>query len=193
MISRISLIASLCVVSTVLVTGCAGLRSTGTGGDAGVAAPSGTGPGWSARMEDRRIAMERATRGGNVEVTRTADNQLKLVVSSDISFAPNGYALKPGLRAMLDPFARLLAGDRAAQVTVVGHTDSSGGAAVNDPLSLDRAQSVRDYLVGRGVSATQIRTVGRGAREPIADDASDAGRVRNRRVEILLRERGSAG
>ena len=71
-------------------------------------------------------------------------------------------------------------------MTVVGHTDTSGGDAVNDPLSLDRAQSVRDYLVGRGVSATQIRTVGRGAREPIADNATEAGRARNRRVEIFL-------
>ena len=191
MTKRLGLISLLCVLAAALATGCAGLR--GGGGASSGAAATGVGPGWSKRMEDRRIAMERATRGSNVEITRTTDNQLKLVVPNDISFDPNGYALKPGLRGMLDRFAGLLAGDRTAQLTVVGHTDTSGGDAVNNPLSLDRAQSVRDYLVGRGVSATQIRTVGRGAREPIVDNATDAGRARNRRVEIFLGEQGPAG
>ena len=137
--------------------------------------------------------MDRATRGSGVEVTRTTDNQLKLVAPSDVAFEANGYALKPGLRGVLDPFAGLLAGDRGAQLTVVGHTDNRGPDAVNNPLSLDRAQSVRDYLVGRGLSPLQIRTEGRGAREPIADNASEAGRARNRRVEIFLREQSTAG
>ena len=182
----------LCVLAAALVAGCAAVPGTGGGASSGAAA-TGVGHGWSKRMEDRRVAMERGTRGSNVEITRTSDNQLKLVVPSDIAFDPNGYALKPGLRSMLDRFAGLLAGDRTVQLTVVGHTDTSGGDAVNNPLSLDRAQSVRDYLVGRGVSATQIRTVGRGAREPIADNASEAGRARNRRVEMFLAEAGSAG
>jgi outer membrane protein OmpA-like peptidoglycan-associated protein len=137
--------------------------------------------------------MERVTRGSSAEVTRTPDNQLKLVFPSDISFDPNGFAIKPRLRGLLDPLAGLLKGDAAASVTVVGHTDNSGSEAVNNPLSLDRAQSVRDYLVGRGVPATQIRTVGRGAREPVADNTTEAGRTRNRRVEIFLREQAPQG
>ena len=193
MISRLGWVSMLCALAAALVSGCAGVRDAGTGASSVPGAPSGIGPGWSKRMEDRRIAMERATRGGNVEVTRTADNQLKLVIPNDLSFDVNGYALKPRLRAMLDPFAGLLAGDRSAQLTVIAHTDSSGGDAVNNPLSLDRAQSVRDYLVGRGLSATQIRTVGRGAREPIADNTTEAGRARNRRVEIFVREQPAAG
>jgi len=192
MTHRPGVISLLCVLAAALATGCAGLRGAGDGSSSGAAA-TGVGPGWSKRMEDRRVAMERATRGNNVEITRTADNQLKLVVPSDISFDPNGYALKPALRGMLDRFAGLLAGDRTAQLTVVGHTDTSGGDAVNNPLSLDRAQSVRDYLVGRGVAATQVRTVGRGAREPIADNGTESGRARNRRVEIFLGEQASAG
>ena len=86
-------------------------------------------------------------------------------------------------------FAGLLAGDRDAQLTVVGHTDSTGSETFNNALSLDRAQSVRDYLVGRGVPATQIRPSGRGPREPIADNASDAARARNRRIEIFVPSR----
>ena len=192
MISRLAWGTVLCALAAALVSGCAGVRDSGTGASV-AGAPSGIGPGWSQRMEDRRIAMERATRGGNVEVARTADNQLRLVIPNDIAFDVNGFAVKPRLRGMLDPFAGLLAGDRTAQLTVIAHTDSSGGDAVNNPLSLDRAQSVRDYLVGRGVSATQIRTVGRGAREPIADNTTEAGRARNRRVEILVREQPAPG
>ena len=182
--------ALLWFLAAALLSGCAALP--GAGGASSGPGATGIGPGWSKRMEDRRMALERGTRGTNIEITRTADNQLKLVVPSDIAFDPNGYALKPGLRSVLDRFAGLMAGDRSTQLTVVGHTDTSGGDAVNNPLSLDRAQSVRDYLVGRGMSATQIRTVGRGAREPIADNATEAGRARNRRVEMFLAEPGSA-
>jgi len=165
-----------------------------TGGRAGTGAIVGGAIGaiagnlWSKRMEDRKIAMEQATRGTNVEVTRTADNQLRLNVPNDISFDINSFAIKPQLRGVLDPFAASLAGDQTSRLTIIGHTDSTGTPAINDPLSVERAQSVRDYLVARGVSAQRIETAGRGAREPVADNTSDAGRARNRRVEIFLRE-----
>ena len=73
-------------------------------------------------------------------------------------------------------------------VRIVGHTDSTGSDAINDPLSLARARTVRDYPEDHGVAATRVETAGRGAREPVADNGSDAGRAKNRRVEILLRE-----
>ncbi|MFM8865040.1 MAG: OmpA family protein, partial [Limnohabitans sp.] len=57
------------------------------------------------------------------------------------------------------------------------------------PLSVQRAQSARDYLVSRGVAASRIRIDGRGAREPIADNSTEAGRARNRRIDIFLAER----
>jgi outer membrane protein OmpA-like peptidoglycan-associated protein len=165
-----------------------------TGNQAGTSAVVGgmigavVGNVWSKRMEDRKQAMEQATRGTSVEVTRTADNQLKLNVPNDISFDLNSAAVKPELRAVLDAFATGLQGDAQARVEIVGHTDSSGSEAINNPLSVERAQSVRDYLAGRGVAPSRIQTAGRGEREPIADNTSDAGRARNRRVEIFLRE-----
>ena len=167
-----------------------------TGGRAGTGAVIGGAIGaiagnlWSKRMEDRRVAMEQATRGTHVEVTRTADNQLRLNVPNDISFDTNSYLIKPQLRGVLDPFATSLAGDSGTIVSIVGHTDSTGSAAINNPLSVDRAQSVRDYLVARGVPATRVETTGRGDREPLADNVTEAGRARNRRVEIFLREPG---
>jgi outer membrane protein OmpA-like peptidoglycan-associated protein len=165
-----------------------------TGGRAGTGAVVGGALGavagnlWSKRMEDRRNAMEQATRGTNVEVSRTADNQLKLNIPNDISFDTGSAAIKPQLRAVLDPFANSVRDDPTARLLIVGHTDNTGSAAINNPLSIERAQSVRDYLVTRAVAAPQVETAGRGDREPIASNANDAGRAKNRRVEIFLRE-----
>ena len=165
-----------------------------TGGRAGTGAVIGGALGavagnlWSKRMEDRRNAMEQATRGTNVEVTRTEDNQLKLNIPNDISFDTGSAAIKPPLRAVLDPFANSLRDDPSARLMIVGHTDNTGSEAVNNPLSVERAQSVRDYLVTRGVAATRVDTAGRGEREPVASNTTEAGRAKNRRVEIFLRE-----
>lgn len=168
--------------------------SAATGGNAGTGAVIGGAVGavggnlWSKRMEDRRKAMEQATRGTNVEVSRTADNQLKLNIPNDISFDTGSATIKPELRAVLDPFANGLRDDPAARLTIVGHTDNTGSDAVNNPLSVDRATSVRDYLTARGISTSRIETYGRGEREPVASNSSEAGRAKNRRVEIFLRE-----
>ena len=212
-----SLVANLAAAS-LLLAGCESMSETqkGTAAGAGVGAIGGAaidaatggkgGTGalvggvlgavvgniWSKKQEERRAAMEKATQGTGVEVSRTADNQLKLNVPSDISFDTNRANIKPELRAVLDPFASSLQGDPNVRVSIIGHTDSTGSDAINNPLSLERAHSVRDYLAARGVSASRIETSGRGEREPIADNGSEAGRAKNRRVEIFLREPGQS-
>jgi outer membrane protein OmpA-like peptidoglycan-associated protein len=143
---------------------------------------------WSRRMEEQQRAMEAATQGTPVEVTRTADNQLKLEIPSDISFDRNSAAIKPELRSVLDAFAKGVSQNSGMIVRIVGHTDSTGTDAINEPLSQRRAESVRDYLSDRGVSANRIETAGRGSREPIASNATAEGQAKNRRVEIFLRE-----
>jgi len=173
--------------------------SSVTGGKAGTGAVVGGAIGavagnlWSKKQEERRVAMEQATRGTGVDVTRTADNQLKVNIPSDVSFDTGSATIKPQMRSVLDTFAQTLQGDPNAQLTIVGHTDSTGSPAVNNPLSVERAQSVRDYLAARGVSPTRVRTEGHGEREPIADNSSDAGRAKNRRVEMFLREPAAQG
>ena len=168
-----------------------------TGGNAGTGAAIGGALGaiggnlWSKKMVEKQQAMERATAGTGIEVSRTADNQLRVQVPNDISFAVGRADLQSGLRPVLDQFAQGL--DQTMVVRIVGHTDATGSDAINDPLSLSRARTVRDYLADRGVPTTRLEIVGRGAREPIADNGSDAGRARNRRVEILLREPEARG
>ncbi len=147
---------------------------------------------WSKRMEQQRQAMEQATRGTGVEVSQTRDNRLKLDIPSDISFATNRADITPNFQPILDRFAYTLQENPGTLVTIVGHTDSTGGPAINQPLSLERAASTRAYLVNRGVNPNRITIEGRGAREPIASNEDPASRARNRRVEIFVAEPGRA-
>lgn len=163
-------------------------KSAATGAAVGAIGGAIAGNVWSKKMEEKRRAMEQSTQGTGVDVTRTQDNQLKLNVPSDISFATGRADVQPQLRTVLDSFANGLAGDPTMRVRIIGHTDSTGSDAVNDPLSVNRANSVRNYLADRGVASARIETAGRGSHEPIADNSSEAGRARNRRVEIFLRE-----
>jgi outer membrane protein OmpA-like peptidoglycan-associated protein len=143
---------------------------------------------WSSRMENQKRQMQQATQGTGVQVSQTADNRLKLDIPSDISFATGRSDLNPSLRPILDRFASGLVDNPAATVTIIGHTDNTGSDAVNNPLSLERASRVRDYLAGRGVAPQRISVDGRGSREPIASNATADGRARNRRVEIFVAE-----
>jgi outer membrane protein OmpA-like peptidoglycan-associated protein len=169
-------------------TGGGGGGRTTRGALLGAAAGAVVGNVWSKRMEQQRQTMEQATRGTGVQVSQTSDNRLKLEIPSDISFDTNRADIKSNFRPILDRFATTLSENPAAYVTIIGHTDSTGGDAINQPLSLDRAASARDYLAGRGIAPGRITVEGRAAREPIASNDAPAGRARNRRVEIYVNE-----
>jgi outer membrane protein OmpA-like peptidoglycan-associated protein len=143
---------------------------------------------WSSHMEKQKRDMEQATRGTGVQVTQTPDNQLKLEVPSDVSFDVGRADIKPAFAPVLDRFSQTLNENPATSVRIIGHTDSTGSDAINDPLSVNRAASTRNYLSARGVSSQRVAIDGRGAREPIADNSTDAGRAKNRRVEIYVAE-----
>jgi outer membrane protein OmpA-like peptidoglycan-associated protein len=123
-----------------------------------------------------------------VQVSQTADNRLKLEIPSDVSFDTGRSDIKPNFQPILERFATTLNENPATFVTIIGHTDSTGGAGINQPLSVDRAARTRDYLAGRGVSPNRITIEGRGEREPIASNNDNGGRARNRRVEIYVAE-----
>jgi outer membrane protein OmpA-like peptidoglycan-associated protein len=208
------------VASSIALGGCANMsetqRGTATGAGAGavggallgvIAGDSGRAAGrgavvgsalgaiggyvWSKRMEDQRAKLAAATQGTGVSVSQTADNRLKLDIPSDISFDVGRSVIKSNFQPVLDQFATTLRDNSNTEVRIVGHTDSTGSDAVNNPLSVDRAASARDYLVSRGVSAQRVQIEGRGSREPISSNETDAGRARNRRVEIFVGERES--
>ena len=165
-----------------------GGKSAAAGAAIGAAVGAGGGYLWSKHMEEQKVAMEQATQGTGVSVSKTADNQLKLDIPSDVSFDTGRYDIKPNLSPILDRFATTLNQNTVTTVTIIGHTDSTGTDAINDPLSVNRAASTRDYLVARGVATNRIAIDGRGSREPIADNNTLEGRANNRRVEIFVAE-----
>ncbi|MBS0294271.1 MAG: OmpA family protein [Proteobacteria bacterium] len=212
---RKPLLISATAAAVMLATGCADMSDTQrrtaigagagalggaaigamTGGHAGTGAVIGAGVGalgtyiWSQHMEKQKQEMQAATRGTGVTVSQTADNQLKLDIPSDISFATNRSDIQPSFRPILDRFAEGLRNNPNADVRIIGYTDSTGSDAINNPLSLDRATSTRNYLTSRGVSGARIQVDGRGSHDPIASNDTAEGRARNRRVEIFMGER----
>lgn len=168
------------------VTG--GGKGAAAGAAIGAAAGAGGGYLWSKHMQEQRAAMETATQGTGVTVSQTSDNQLKLEIPSDISFDSGSYQIKSNLRPILDRFAVTLNQNPVTTVKIIGHTDNRGSDAINNPLSVNRADATRDYLVTRGVALNRIAIDGRGSREPIASNNMAEGRTMNRRVEIFVAE-----
>lgn len=165
-----------------------GSKSAAKGAVIGAGAGALGGYIWSQKMQEQKAAMEQATQGTGIGVSQTADNRLKLDVPADAGFAVGRSAVSPALAGVLNQFAGTLQQNTVTQVSIIGHTDNTGSDAINNPLSVDRANSARDYLVARGVAATRFTTDGRGSREPVADNGTADGRAKNRRIEIYVAE-----
>lgn len=165
-----------------------GGKGAARGAAVGGALGAGGGYLWSQRMQEQKATMEQATAGTGVGVSQTADNRLKLDIPSDVGFDTGRYDIKPNLSPILERFATTLNQNPVTTVNIIGHTDSSGSDAINQPLSVNRASATRDYLVARGVAANRIGIDGRGAREPVGDNSTVAGRAMNRRIEIYVAE-----
>jgi len=209
-------LAAAVTVAALTLTGCANMSETqqgsakgagigalagvllggATGGSKGArqGAVLGAGAGalggyiWSQRMQEQKAAMEQATAGTGVGVTQTTDNRLKLDIPSDISFDVGRSAVKSNFAGVLNQFATTLSSNPSTLITIAGHTDNTGSDAINNPLSVDRAQSARDYLIARGVGVARFTTEGLGSRQPVADNGTAGGRAQNRRVEIYVAE-----
>ena len=144
---------------------------------------------WSQRMDDTERQLRGALQSSAATLRKTTDERLWITLPGDISFEANRAAIKPDAARILDKVALALRTSPVTQIRIVGHTDNRGAASANDALSLDRAMSTRDWLVGRGVPATRFAVAGRGSREPIESVDSEASRASNRRVEIVIGEK----
>ena len=110
-----------------------------------------------------------------------------ITLSGSVLFASGKFALLNTAMTKLDQVAEALkAQDADKRMVVEGHTDSQGSDKVNQPLSLNRGNAVRDYLVTRGVASEKITAVGLGSSRPIVDNKSAENRANNRRVEIIV-------
>jgi outer membrane protein OmpA-like peptidoglycan-associated protein len=120
-------------------------------------------------------------------ILETRDSARGLIVSmSDVLFDTGQYSLKPGAREKLSKVAGILLAYPSLNIQVGGYTDNVGGDDMNQKLSENRANSVRDYLVQQGVSANSITAAGFGNTLPVATNDNSTGRQENRRVELVV-------
>ncbi len=105
---------------------------------------------------------------------------------SGIRFCFGTTDLTPSSHAHLDRYVEFAADCPRTRLKITGHTDSWGDEALNQALSEQRAQAVRDYLVAAGVDPARVEAEGRGSAEPLAENDTTWGRSRNRRIELKL-------
>jgi len=115
-----------------------------------------------------------------------APTATKVVLNADTFFDFDKATLKPEGRQVLDQVAAQASSINLETLIAVGHTDSIGTEAYNQSLSERRANSVKEYLVGKGIDPNRIYTEGKGELQPVASNATREGRAQNRRVEIEI-------
>ena len=154
------------------------------GGALGAAAGAGIG-----NVLDRQEQELRNALGGNAQVVNNGNN-LTVTLPQDILFATDSTQLSGASRGNLRALASNLQSYPNSRVTIIGHTDDVGDAAYNQDLSQRRASAVASVLIGEGVSAGRISSVGRGESQPIATNLTPEGRQANRRVEVIITPNG---
>jgi outer membrane protein OmpA-like peptidoglycan-associated protein len=136
------------------------------------------------RMDKQKAEIEKIE---NAKVEKVNNGEgLKVTFESGILFATNSSTLTPESQGSLTRFAQSLQNNPETNVAVSGHTDNTGSDAINQPLSERRAQSVVNFLIGKGVASKRMTSVGNGSNQPVASNATAEGRAQNRRVEIVI-------
>lgn len=134
---------------------------------------------------EKRLAIEQAR--GDLYITRIGTHALRVGIFGDHLFSEDSVKLSSAAKRTLSPIAEVFRQFEKTIVHIVGHTDSRGTAAYNQTLSERRAGAVASYLAKQGVSPARVMTWGRGESEPIASNDTQAGRARNRRVDIVIK------
>lgn len=150
---------------------------------AGVGAAAGLGTG--AYMDVQEQALRRELLNTGVQVKKI-NGQIYLIMPGNITFDSNDANIKPTFQPVLNSIAKVIKEYNKTMVQVNGYTDNTGSAALNNTLSLMRANSVSNYLRINGVDANRIVANGYGSSNPVASNSTAMGREQNRRVEIVL-------
>ena len=137
------------------------------------------------RYMDKQEAELKAKHIEGAKVSRVG-NELDVKFDSGILFSVGKSDLKDQAMSDLAKFAEVLAEFNKTTVRIEGHTDSTGSKAVNEKLSKSRADAVVSYLGTHGVDASRLTSVGLADTKPVGDNATEAGRTANRRVEIVI-------
>ena len=156
----------------------------------GAAVGAAAGAGVGAYMDRQEQQLRDNLQGSRIEIDRRGDD-IVLNMPSSVTFGFDSAELTADARSALNEVANVLTQYTDTRVNIAGHTDSTGDASYNHRLSERRSQSVGNYLSQNGVSSMRLNTMGYGANQPVASNATEQGRAQNRRVEITLTPTGS--
>ena len=144
----------------------------------------GGGVGYSLDQQEKALRDELIDSG--VQVKRIGENELVLVMENGIGFQSGEHLLDPSVYKSLNGIAKVLVEYPNTYLQIIGYTDNVGDKSSNQRLSEQRANSVKDYLIGQNVSPSRVSTSGMGERSPICPNSTVEGRACNRRVEIKI-------
>ena len=136
-------------------------------------------------LDQQQRQLEQQLAGTGARVTRQGD-QLLVNFPANITFATDSAQIRPEFYPVLNDVAGTLQRYPQSYIDVVGHTDSTGSTQYNQQLSEQRAQAVANFLRTRGVTPARIAAYGMGETQPVATNATPAGRQANRRVELRI-------
>jgi len=163
-------------------------KSAAIGAGIGTAVGATTGVIIGKKM-DKAAAQAAAIEGARVDSIRDANNlkALKVTFDSGILFATGKSTLNQSSKAALTKFSKILVANPTMDITVLGHTDNVGSLDTNQKLSQGRAQAVAEFLKSQNVGEAQIKDIiGKNFSQPVADNATAAGKAANRRVEVYM-------
>jgi outer membrane protein OmpA-like peptidoglycan-associated protein len=170
-----------------IIGGIAGNAGIGTA--IGAAVGAGTGAIIGNRMDKVKKQAQKELQDAQVETVKDTNglDAVKVTFNSGILFATNKADLNNNSKMELNNLANIMRQNSDVSIDIKGYTDSTGSDKINNPLSLNRAQSVANYLTQNGVPYAQLKNVqGLGSSNPVASNDTEAGRQQNRRVEIYL-------
>lgn len=203
-------IAIACVATSVLFSSCGTMNNSVKGAGIGTAAGALLGAGVGAlagntglgtvigavvggtagtligkKMDKQKQELEKSLENAKVESINNGE-AIRVTFDSGILFATGSSSLNADSRDALSKLATSLTQNPQTNIRIIGHTDNTGSDRVNDPLSVNRAMSVYSFLLEEGIDYSRMDALGKGSKEPIADNSTPGGRQANRRVEVYI-------
>lgn len=173
------------VAGAVLGAAASSKKDRGRGALTGAVVGGAIGGGVGHYMDKQEDVLRDRLQGTGVQVSRQGDN-LNLIMPGNITFPTNQSAIRSDFYDVLNSVVLVLKEYNQTTVVISGYTDSTGSQALNQRLSEDRANSVRNYFISQQIPSSRLQAAGYGPSNPVASNATEDGRQANRRVEIKL-------
>ena len=162
------------------------LQGAAIGAGAGAVAGGLAGNQIGKYMDQQEAEMQQALAAVEAASIQREQDILAITLKSDFSFDFDSAVIKPGAEDEIARIAAVLIKYPQTNISIEGHTDSKGAEEYNMDLSRQRAEAVKNSLIGRGLTSSRLQTIGFGESKPVATNDTEAGRQQNRRVKIVI-------